>query len=256
MACRRKGNYKGGAVYYELSGTNVRIMGTVHVFPQTIKQLPRWTSEAIAWADDFALEMNRGIVGSAFEVPAESSSQALVSPDMLRRLEKVWPNHEDIPPLNIAPPWQVAMYLGSLGANGVLGVEHHLAASSNGREIRYLETPREFAAHMATIPLEDALQGISETLDDYTNNAKRLAAMYGDWQSRHLDTMHRRLQKKPIFATPSVHAAVLASRNRAWLPHIEALCATNTKTLVAVGALHLCGEDNLLALLGREVSPL
>jgi len=243
-------------MYCAIAGTNVRVMGALHLFPGSIKQLPRWASDAVHWADNFALELDRDSVGSAFEVAAESSCQAMVSHDTLARIESVWPNSPQFPPLNVAPSWLVALYLGAISPGAVLGVEHFVieAARSNGRVITYLETPQEFAANLGAIPAADVELGIEETLDDFLNNARRLAAMYGDWQGRKLTTLYRRLHKKTLFSNPATHDGLLVSRNRAWVPHIEALCAMNAKTLIVVGALHLCGEDNLLSLLGRDVT--
>jgi uncharacterized protein YbaP (TraB family) len=51
---------------------------------------------------------------------------------------------------------------------------------------------------------------------------------------------------------PSIYNALLVDRNRAWLPQIDAMLQTAETELVLVGALHLVGEDGLLAELARK----
>ena len=48
-----------------------------------------------------------------------------------------------------------------------------------------------------------------------------------------------------------MEASLMTERNRAWIPVIEA-AAANGPVLAAFGALHLSGEDGVLALLERE----
>ncbi len=48
----------------------------------------------------------------------------------------------------------------------------------------------------------------------------------------------------------------LLDRNRAWGPRIDEAIATKTPTLIAVGTLHVVGQDSVQALSGREFRPI
>ena len=46
---------------------------------------------------------------------------------------------------------------------------------------------------------------------------------------------------------PEIYKTLLVDRNNAWIPQIEAMVRTKEIELILVGALHLAGEDGLLA---------
>ncbi len=51
---------------------------------------------------------------------------------------------------------------------------------------------------------------------------------------------------------PQLRKNLLTSRNQAWLPKIKAQLETSEKALILVGALHLAGDDGLIALLKKQ----
>lgn len=51
---------------------------------------------------------------------------------------------------------------------------------------------------------------------------------------------------------PELNKNLLTSRNNAWLPKIKAMLATPEKELILVGALHLAGEQGVLAQLTKQ----
>jgi uncharacterized protein YbaP (TraB family) len=51
---------------------------------------------------------------------------------------------------------------------------------------------------------------------------------------------------------PELYQSLLVSRNHRWLPQLEALLTTPDTEYVLVGALHLVGNDGLLALFRRK----
>ncbi len=55
-----------------------------------------------------------------------------------------------------------------------------------------------------------------------------------------------------LLADPELRAALLTSRNEAWMSHLLPILDRSERPLIAVGAAHLLGEDGLPALLARE----
>jgi uncharacterized protein YbaP (TraB family) len=51
---------------------------------------------------------------------------------------------------------------------------------------------------------------------------------------------------------PELYQQVLVERNNNWLPQIEAFLKTPETELILVGALHLAGNDGLLAQLRQR----
>jgi uncharacterized protein len=52
--------------------------------------------------------------------------------------------------------------------------------------------------------------------------------------------------ESPIFSLPGIRSAILDARNCAWAPRVRETLDTPKRTLVVVGALHLCGPGNLI----------
>jgi uncharacterized protein YbaP (TraB family) len=243
-------------MYYEIVDTTVRIMGGVHVFPPAVAQLPRWAADAANWADEYWFEMNNAEVGDTFRVPPERSCTTLLSNALLNEVASRWPTGQAFTPLESTPPWYVKLLIGMVGVNPAPGVEHHMlsVAQAGGKPVSYLESPAAVAAHLGAVPMEDIVTTLKESLSEFDNNVKNIKMLYADWSGRHLDALYRRTEKKTAFAVPSIHEHLLVNRNKAWLPQIEALLEADKRVLVVVGALHLCGPQNLLELLGREVA--
>lgn len=72
------------------------------------------------------------------------------------------------------------------------------------------------------------------------------------WRSGNLDSLEA-LAGTPLREQfPQIYQSLLVTRNNAWMPQIETLANTAEIELVLVGALHLAGEDGLLAQLARR----
>jgi uncharacterized protein YbaP (TraB family) len=67
--------------------------------------------------------------------------------------------------------------------------------------------------------------------------------------------VHRIANESPMFNLPGIRHAILDARNRAWAARLTDSLSRPERTLVVVGALHLCGPDNLIDCLARPVEP-
>lgn len=43
-------------MYFQVDGTNLRIVGSIHAFPAHLPSMPSWICEAYEWADEIYLE--------------------------------------------------------------------------------------------------------------------------------------------------------------------------------------------------------
>ena len=72
------------------------------------------------------------------------------------------------------------------------------------------------------------------------------------WRSGDLEALEE-LAGTPLREQfPRVYQSLLVARNNAWMPQIESMAGSPEIELVLVGALHLAGEDGLLAQLARR----
>ncbi|WP_045387034.1 TraB/GumN family protein [Falsirhodobacter sp. alg1] len=175
-----------------------------------------------------------------------------------------------IPPrlANRYRPWYVAMLLGmppcSMGKEQTAGLDQRLMDIATERHvpIRALEpwqTALDISADLPeqeqvtsvrmSLPMEKQADDAAITLaDSYFNSEPRLI-----WEF-----MQQSTPALPGQTTADVHAefaktekTLLIDRNKAWIPVIENACKDGP-VVAAFGALHLSGDQGVLALLERE----
>ena len=98
---------------------------------------------------------------------------------------------------------------------------------------------------LTSIPIESQLELFSEP-DPW--GMQELEAMAQLYRHERLDSLHQMVEEGMREDYPALARALLADRNRAWVPQLEALSTTGT-LFVAVGAGHLSGPEGLIALL-------
>jgi hypothetical protein len=116
-------------------------------------------------------------------------------------------------------------------------------------QLEDIEKQIEFIANMGK-GQEDAM--LNYSLADVSRLPKLWLAMKLAWRSGDLATLED-LAATPLREQfPKVYHSLLVTRNNAWMSQIETMAASSDVELVLVGALHLAGEDGLLAMLGRR----
>jgi hypothetical protein len=147
-------------------------------------------------------------------------------------------------------PWFIAITIGeatlsSIGISPANGVEPALLA--RGPKARKgLETPEQQLGYFAGLPQADQLAMLDATLEDQTNAAEDVGHLIALWQRGAIDEIADEYAAEAR-ATPALHEALLAGRNRRWAEQLAARMAQPGKVFVAVGAAHFGGADGLLA---------
>ncbi len=134
------------------------------------------------------------------------------------------------------------------------GVEEYFyrRAQADGKALSALETPRQQLAFIASMGCgqEDAL--IRNSLRDARDAAGMMGRLKAAWRAGDAAALAR-LGIAPLRREhPGLYRELLVRRNQAWLGSLRAFLDTPETELVLVGALHLVGEDGLLALLRRH----
>jgi uncharacterized protein YbaP (TraB family) len=79
--------------------------------------------------------------------------------------------------------------------------------------------------------------------------------MHAAWLHGDLRAVQQIAVESPMFNLPGIREAILHTRNRAWAARVKALLGRPERTLVVVGALHLCGPGNLIECLAQPAEP-
>ncbi|CAB3805268.1 hypothetical protein LMG28614_06169 [Paraburkholderia ultramafica] len=245
-------------MYLQLTGTNVRLLGSMHLFPATSRRTPPWVAEAYEWAEALVFESDPPAILPFLKTDAQRGAvqlQPFLSADAWAQLRALWPVEGPLAPLDELRPWAALIVAPTLLQQAVEGVEPRMlrSASAQAKPYRYLETAQDVAAALESIPLEAVGAALGLLMADHDEPQRTLERMHAAWLEGDLQAVQQIAVESPMFNLPGIRHAVLDARNRAWAARLQELPEQRERTLVVVGALHLCGPGNLIECLARPV---
>jgi hypothetical protein len=138
-----------------------------------------------------------------------------------------------------------------LGEAGVDAV-YHAKALADRKQLGQLESVDQQLGFIASLGEGQENEMISHTLRDLKELPAVMQALKGSWRDGDIRKLDQ-LSLAPLKAGfPALYDTLIVTRNRAWIPQLEALLQTGEVELVLVGALHLVGDDGVLALLSKR----
>jgi uncharacterized protein YbaP (TraB family) len=258
-----------GGLLWRVRGSvgTLLLAGTLHRLPAGVDLPPlyrHWCAEAdrlLMEVDPDALELSTLLpltMERALQPPG-GSLEADLGP-------LLWPKVEvRLAPLGLAPellrqlrPWAVLLLLSGreLERQGFAadGVDQRLArcAAAAGRPVEGLETAAAQLNLLAGLPLDQQRRAIEQALAEPRRPEVRLAELAAAWQRGELGRLEALLPDSGVVVGgDDPLERRLRGRHRGWLPRLERELQRPGVTLVAVGLLHLLGEQGLVALLER-----
>ena len=155
-------------------------------------------------------------------------------------------------------PWFAAvaveqLMLSRIGFDSSLGVEAHMVrkAAADGKEVLGLETMEQQLGFLDNLSITAQRSLLLQTLQEATNIDAVMGTLIGAWRSGDVDTLESETLSE-LAQFPELHDALVVRRNADWTRQIIALLDDESDYLVVVGALHLVGDDSVLAMLGRR----
>ncbi|NML29572.1 TraB/GumN family protein [Paraburkholderia antibiotica] len=246
-------------MYFQLTGTHIRLLGSMHLFPATSRRTPPWIAEAYDWADALVFESDPATILpylKAVAQPGAALLRPLMRDDAWTQLQALWPVDGPLAPLEALRPWAALVVAPTLLQQVVEGVEPRMLRSANAqaKPYRYLETAQDVAEALESIPLEALAAALDLLMADRGEPQRTLERMHAAWLDGDLQALQRIAVESPAFNLPGIRRAILDLRNRVWAERVGEWSDASERTLVVVGALHLCGPGNLLDCLGRPVT--
>lgn len=158
--------------------------------------------------------------------------------------------------------WALALNLNlgtmmAMGFNGENGPDRLLSqqADKEGKPRLALETLDDEFSVFERTPIDEQVLGITRFVDDPKQVVTQTMKMHDQWMAGDLDGLGRDALARMRSETPATYRLLVVDRNNAWLPQLKARLDAHhagDNTLAVVGALHLAGEDGLLAKLRAE----
>lgn len=247
--------------------SRVYLLGSIHVLTEADYPLHAAVEAAYAEADVVAFEVDPATM--AEEVvrllprygldPDQRSLRSVLPDSVYQALAGVLAPHGLEPSmLDGMRPWAVSLTVSELSSTHLplkaeWGVDQHLhrRAVADQRETAALETAADQFAALADLPEAVQVAALAETLASVDQLPAELEATAALWRAGDAPGLARRI-KRQMGQQPVAIKQLLSRRNRAWIGPIEALLGRSDTVLVVVGAAHLVGPDNVLALLAAR----
>ncbi|RPE03627.1 conjugal transfer protein TraB [Candidatus Pantoea deserta] len=247
-------SYRWPAQDIRLDGRLLHLVGSIHMGTRDMQPLPARLLRQLQKADALIVEADITQGGSPFDTAEEREPLSVrLTPDEQTRLTALCNElHLSLSMFDTLPAWQIALMLQAqqaqrLGLRPDYGIDYQLlqAAKTLNKPIIELEGADTQIALLKSLP-DDGMALLQDTLTHWHTNARLLQLMVSWW----LDAPPR----EPHIALPSTFSSALndtliSQRNALWRDRLRALPSGHY--VVAVGALHLYGEENLLMLLQR-----
>jgi hypothetical protein len=243
------------------------IGGTCHVLRPTDYPLPKEFDSAYAASDTLVFEIDPAAAQDpafAMQLLANASYtdgrnlKSVLSAETYQALAaQCLKSGLPIEMLDNIKPGMVMMMLmmQELSKAGVSqeGVDMHYYALGlkDNKPVQSLETP-EFQINLITTMgdgMEDEL--VRYGLEDLAHMKELFDQLIGAWRAGDLAEIEA-LFISDMQDYPELYAAMLADRNRSWIPQIEAFLKSPEVEFVLVGVAHAPSEDGILQLLKEQ----
>jgi uncharacterized protein len=259
-----------GGLLWEISGKGLPqpsyLYGTIHVIcPQdlvmneTIKAKLRSTRQ-LALETDMDDPNAMAVLMREAAMKDGSNLRSLLTAAEYAKVQSFFSQNPD---LQLIETWKPVMLIGMLSGKmeeckQPLSYEDIFMkmAQEQGKEIIGIETIEALMASFDKIPYKNQARMLIESLDRMEEErqwSKQLITLY---KQQDLEGIHK-LSKKGIPEMGKLGEALLAERNKNWIPVMEQQ-AKGKPTFFAVGAGHLGGSDGVIELLrqaGYTVKP-
>lgn len=254
----------GASVWKVTKGDNTLYLGgTLHLLSESDYPLPAAYDQAYAKSDTLVFETDLDEAATPqFQQKAMMtmtySDGKTIKDALSAETFKALSDHlalRNIPLANLMSfkPSMVSLTLSivELQLNGLTaaGVDQFYVnkAKADSKQLVWLETPEQQLAFLAAMGAEDEDGLIRYTLRDLKDLPQMLVKLKKAWLDGDMPGMAA-LSIAPFKQDyPAVYQDLLVTRNNNWMPLIVNMLNTSQTEFVLVGALHLAGEDSVLA---------
>ncbi|CAK6495353.1 hypothetical protein PANNVG_02582 [Pantoea sp. Nvir] len=247
-------SYRWPAQDIRLDDRLLHLVGSIHMGTRDMQPLPARLLRQLHKADALIVEADITQGGSPFDDtdPRDPLETRLAPDDQARLAALCGELHLSPTMFDALPAWQIALMLQAqqaqrLGLRPDYGIDLQLlqAAKALNKPVIELEGAETQIALLKSLP-DDGMALLKDTLTHWHTNARLLQMMVSWW----LDTPPREPQiTLPSTFSSALNDALISRRNAQWCERLRALPSGHY--VVAVGALHLYGDENLPELLRR-----
>ncbi|PHM63047.1 TraB/GumN family protein [Xenorhabdus ishibashii] len=231
----------------------LHIVGSIHMGTKNMCPLSEVLLEQLAQADALIVEADITQANSPFKetFPEQIPLSQRLSPENFDCLQRYCQEIQHaVTLLDPLSSWQIALILQTaqaqyLGLHSQYGIDYQLlnSAKAINKPIIELEGTDAQVNLLTNLP-NGGISLLEDTIVHWHTNARALQTMISWWMNYKSEKQN---QVIPMTFCEEIYQTLMSERNRQWSEQLHRLPAG--KYLVAVGALHLHGENNLRQML-------
>jgi len=260
LSCLAKSSFvRSEPLYWQASNGNTTFMliGTIHVGNQTMYPLPAPLLNFLEQSDGLVVEADLSTDKDIRLPQSTLTAKQVLDDSQQQKLTKIAQQlNVDSERLMQLAPWTVALRLQiyqvmQLGYNSDLGIDRYLIdqAQQFDRSVIPLETLQSQIDILANFK-QDGAELLTSTLSTWDEANQTMPCLFESWIAGDLQTFSTIAQGTEM--SDEVSDKLKIDRNKQWANKLtdgQLLPNSTGNYVIAVGALHLVGEHNLLDLL-------
>jgi hypothetical protein len=245
-------------------GADLTILGSIHLLPPDLKWRTPAIEEALKRAEivvfeapvDAGMGESAAVMNNLGTIKDGKTLKDLLPPALWGRLEDVaWTVKFPAVNLQKFEPWMAAVTLEVMhyinkGFSIWAGVDVNLEtdAEKAGKKLAYLETVEEQLGFLARLPRRVGIKMLEQTITTIETKPDLVIELVNAWAKGDPQALWA-VASDSMETLPEVENALLVTRNKNWIPKIEAMAKTGKPHLIVVGAAHLAGPDSVIKML-------
>jgi len=238
----------------------IYLFGTIHFLKPNVQWRSAQIQSALDASDSLLLEVanpdDQGAVApliQQFGLSPDRPLSSLLAPSELQRfVAAATAMGADAKQLDVMRPWLAGVMLSSArlsraGYDPASGVDVILRAEAlaDGKPIHGLETPEDQVRMLSGFPEAGQIAFLNNTLRDFDAAPVELDRLAEAWEAGDNSAVAAITLQPMREQSEQLYQTLIVERNRRWAQQIRTLLEGAGTTFVAVGALHLSGEDGV-----------
>lgn len=246
-------------LYWQASKGNLNylLLGSVHVGDKSMYPLPVNVTTFLEHSDGLVVETDIRTQQNIRFPAMKMTTEQVLSENNIRELKGIAGLLGlDAQQLLMASPWVTALtiqkqqieYLGYRAQDGV-DLALLTQASSLNKPIYNLESVQFQIDMLASLP-NDGEELLTSAIEQFDINEEAAHCLISSWKSGDIENLNEFARLSEM--SPQMEEVFMHQRNRDWAEKLaqgSIFPTSEGNYLIVVGALHLIGPDNLLALL-------
>ncbi|WP_300544084.1 TraB/GumN family protein [Maricaulis sp.] len=247
--------------------SDIYIFGTFHILPAELEWKTEDVMTAVEMAGTIYLEADvhspeaqqqmQALIPQYGLNPAGTTLSSMLDEETQALLAEIAPSVGATPVmLDPMRPWlaQIVLAVGQMQQMGFdpnAGVELALISHVADRDMQfgYFETAEQQIGFLSGLPDDIQVRFLAEGLEDMERMPQLVDDMVRAWATGDMAALDALINDDMREDAPELFEAIIAERNRAWVPQILDILDGEGTVFIAVGAGHLPGDAGVIELL-------